>query len=374
MINNVLYFTIASILLATLIAPIVIRFLYENKIIRINSRNITGDSKVGTPIMGGLIFIIPIIVLGWIANYYLTKPTSITDLLRDPLTGSIQLLILTLLISAILGGIDDVLNIYGKERTFRGIKRTLKLIKVHKSIVEKIKMIIALPWTLYKSFFFMLGSHPGKGVQSHEKILVQAFVGFIIVLWIYFYLGINYIYIPILGNVVLGIFMIPFIILTTIVMSNAVNVTDGMDGLSAGLSLISLTGFLIVTVTRIRNEPIAVLCGISIGALIPYLYFNIKPARVQMGDVGSLAIGTLLASIAFSINMPILLIPFCFVFLVELASSFIQSVGRKIWARRIFRMSPLHHHFEILGWNEEKIVIRFWIIGLIGLLIGLIFV
>ena len=311
--------------------------------------------------MGGLIFVIPTILLTLIANF---------DFHKLVLSGSVKIPILVFAISAILGGLDDVLNIYGRERPVRSIRRTVKLMTVHKSFLYRVYLVLLFPWTMYKNFFFMLGSNPGKGIQAHEKILVQLLVALLIVWWIVGRLGWTHIWFPALGNVEVGLLMIPFIILTVLTMSNAVNITDGLDGLSSGLAIFSFIGFLITAVI-IGNIPIAIICAIVIGTLIPYLYFNTPPARVQMGDVGSLALGTMLASIAFALNRPFLLIPFCSVFLIELGSSLIQGIGRRILGRRIFKMAPIHHHFEFLGWKEEKVTIRFWVFGAIGVLFGL---
>ena len=183
-------------------------------------------------------------------------------------------------------------------------------------------------------------------------------------------LGWSHIWFPLLGNIEVGLLIVPFIILTIVTMTNAVNLTDGLDGLSSGLALIAFVGFLI-TALIVGNKPVAIICALSIGALLPYLYFNTPPARIQMGDVGSLALGTLLASIAFSLNRPFLLLFFGGIFVLELLSSLIQGLGRRILGRRIFKMAPLHHHFEMLGWSEEKITIRFWVFGMILSLFGL---
>ncbi|MEI6887209.1 MAG: phospho-N-acetylmuramoyl-pentapeptide-transferase, partial [bacterium] len=345
------------------------KLLYKFKIFRIANYDFSTiveqrTMKVGTPIMGGLIFVIPTILLSLIANF---------DFKTFALSGTVKIPILVFAISALLGGLDDILNIYGRERPVRSIRRNIKLITVHKSILYRIYLVILFPWTIYKNFFFMLGSNPGKGIQAHEKILVQFVVSLLIVWWIVGRLGWSHIWFPFIGNIEIGILMIPFIILTVITMSNAVNITDGLDGLSSGLSIFSFVGFLITAVV-IGNTPIAILCAIMIGTLIPYLYFNSPPARVQMGDVGSLALGTMLACIAFALNTPFLLIPFCSVFLIELGSSLIQGIGRRVLGRRIFKMAPIHHHFEFLGWKEEKVTIRFWIFGVIGVLFGLVLV
>jgi phospho-N-acetylmuramoyl-pentapeptide-transferase len=312
--------------------------------------------------MGGLVFVIPIILLSLLSSFDFNTFTFIG--------GTVKITALVFGISALLGGLDDVLNIYGRERPVRSLRRTFKLAFVHKSILYRLYLFVTLPWTAYKTFFYMLGSNPGKGIQAHEKVLVQIVVGIMMVYWIYVRLGWSHIWFPLLGNIEVGLLIVPFIILTIITMTNAVNITDGLDGLSSGLALIAFVGFLI-TALLVGNKPVAIICALTIGALLPYLYFNTPPARIQMGDVGSLALGTLLASIAFSLNRPFLLLFFGGLFVIELLSSLIQGVGRRVLGRRIFKMAPLHHHFEMLGWSEEKITIRFWVFGMILSLFGL---
>ncbi len=360
-------------IMSGLIAPILIDFLKDFGVIRTNSRNMSDGEKNGTPIMGGIIFIIPTLILGIIANYTIVSSLSTVGTF-DIFSGSIKILLTTFAISALLGGIDDMLNIFGVERSFKDMRRILKLIKVHKSYFQRIKMTLMLPWTAYKNFFFILGSNPGKGIQAHEKIIVQVIVGSLIAYWVYFVLGFTSIWFPFIGYINVGLLMIPFTILSVVVTTNAVNITDGMDGLSAGLSIIAFSGFLFASSIRYYNEPITIICAIAIGALLPYLYLNVRPAKVQMGDVGSLALGTLLASVAFSLNRPFLLIPFCLVFYIELMSSLIQGIGRRILGRRILRMAPLHHHLEMIGYSEQATVLLLWAVGIIGFFIGMLII
>ena len=360
-------YALLSMFLAASLSPLIISLLYKLKIFRLASFDYSTivekrNMKVGTPIMGGLIFVIPIILLSLLSSFDFNTFTFIG--------GTVKITALVFGISALLGGLDDVLNIYGRERPVRSLRRTFKLAFVHKSILYRLYLFVTLPWTAYKTFFYMLGSNPGKGIQAHEKVLVQIIIGIIMVYWIYVRLGWSHIWFPLLGNIEVGLLIVPFIILTIVTMTNAVNLTDGLDGLSSGLALIAFVGFLI-TALLVGNKPVAIICALTIGALLPYLYFNTPPARIQMGDVGSLALGTLLASIAFSLNRPFLLLFFGGIFVIELLSSLIQGVGRRVLGRRIFKMAPLHHHFEMLGWSEEKITIRFWVFGMILSLFGL---
>jgi phospho-N-acetylmuramoyl-pentapeptide-transferase len=372
MFYQVVYFFIASVLMTFAVAPFLIKFLKSWGIVRTASRNISDEAfeKNGTPIMGGLIFFLPILLLSIIVNF--TIPHA--GLIDDTPLGTIKILIAVFVISALLGGIDDVLNIFGKERSIRPLSRVMRLLRVHKSNIERLKLVLTLPWSIYKNFFFMLGSNPGKGVQAHEKILVQLVIGLIMSWWVFFKLGFDTIYLPFGISIYMGIFMIPFVILTLIFMANAVNITDGVDGLSSGLSIIAFAGFFITAYSSNHNLPIAILCIVVIGSLVGYLFFNLKPAKVQMGDIGSLSLGALLASVAFALNKPFLLVFFGGVFILELMTSLIQGIGRRILGRRIFKMAPLHHHFEMLGVREDNIVMYFWLAGFILFAVGLLFI
>ncbi|QQR93589.1 hypothetical protein IPJ91_00315 [bacterium] len=379
-IQYTIFFTL-SLLISILLSKLIIQLLIKFDITRRSSRNINATEKDGKPIMGGLIFIIPTVIVSLFANYILPEGRFVYDssigILQNVSNffgaGVIKIPILVFLLAAILGGVDDLLNLFGTDRAILKLSRVLKLITVHKSIFERVKLAILFPWHAYKNFFFILGSNPGKGVQAHEKILVQVVIGTIIAWWIYGYMGISGVTIPFLGAISLGLLMYPFTILTVMTMANAVNITDGVDGLSSGLSIITLTGFFIVAIVK-RNSPIAVLISILLGGLVVYFYYNKKPAKVEMGDTGSLALGVIITAIALALNQAFLLVPFCLMFLIEFASSFIQGLGRRFLGRRIFKMAPLHHHFEMLGWREERIVRAFLFVGVLGVFLGLIWV
>ena len=152
--------------------------------------------------------------------------------------------------------------------------------------------------------------------------------------------------------------------------ANAVNFTDGMDGLAGG-SLITTFSALGLLSWIYGYQEIMILNVMTVGALITYTYFNVKPARFQMGDTGSLGLGALLAINAIVINQMLLLPLLGFIFYVELGSVMVQIFGRYLLGRRIFKMAPLHHHFELRGWSEEKVVMRFWFIHMAVVLLGI---
>lgn len=153
--------------------------------------------------------------------------------------------------------------------------------------------------------------------------------------------------------------------------SNAVNLTDGLDGLATGLSMIAISVFVIFAVMN-KNYPVAVYAMCVVGALLGFMYYNYHPARIFMGDTGSLALGGLLASLAVLTSQELLLILIGGVFLMETLSVIIQVVSFKTRGKRVFKMAPIHHHFEMLGWSEQQVVISFWFFGFICGIIGIV--
>jgi phospho-N-acetylmuramoyl-pentapeptide-transferase len=186
-------------------------------------------------------------------------------------------------------------------------------------------------------------------------------------------------------HVDLGPLYIAFIVVVIVGASNAVNLTDGLDGLAIGTTLIAAVTYTILTYAagnfrvadylRIAWVPqageLAVFCGAMVGASLGFLWFNAHPAEIFMGDVGSLALGAAIGCIAVMIKQEILLIFVGGLFVVEAASVILQVASFKLTGRRIFKMSPLHHHFELAGWRETKVVVRFWIIAIIFALLSL---
>ena len=183
----------------------------------------------------------------------------------------------------------------------------------------------------------------------------------------------------------LGILYIPFIIVVIVGASNAVNLTDGLDGLAIGSTLIAAATYAVLTYAagnykvasylQIAWVPgtgeLAVFCGAMLGASLGFLWFNTHPAEIFMGDVGSLALGGAIGCLAVMIKQEILLLFVGGLFVIEALSVILQVISFKTTGRRIFKMSPLHHHFELSGWSETKVVVRFWIIAVMFALLSL---
>jgi phospho-N-acetylmuramoyl-pentapeptide-transferase len=215
--------------------------------------------------------------------------------------------------------------------------------------------------------------HKGSlGLKAREKLLVQFALAAVLGFWIMNRpdLGTR-VLLPFTGTELdLGWFYLPFVLLLVVFFTNAVNLTDGLDGLAAGTSTIALLAYIPITLMQGRPE-LAVFAGAVAGACLAFLWFNSYPAQVFMGDTGSLALGGALASIAFLTKTELWLVIIGGVFVLEGLSVIIQVFFFRLTGGRIFRMSPIHHHFELVGWPEPQVVIRFWILGAILALLGI---
>ncbi len=230
------------------------------------------------------------------------------------------------------------------------------------------------------------------GLTSREKFAAQFAVAALVALALAFLpmLKNNYstaITFPFLKNFApdLGFLYIPFVMVVLVGSSNAVNLTDGLDGLAIGSTLIAAVTYTVLTYAaghariaeylRIAWVPqtgeLAVFCGAMVGASLGFLWFNAHPAEIFMGDVGSLALGGAIGCLALMIKQEILLVLVGGLFVAEAMSVILQVASFKLTGRRIFKMSPLHHHFELSGWKETKVVVRFWIIAIMFAMVAL---
>ena len=218
-----------------------------------------------------------------------------------------------------------------------------------------------------------LNVRTGDGIRARHKLIWQILVAVLAALYIQRHFNIDAIRVPFEGDVVIGaplwILFAAFAIVST---SNGVNITDGLDGLAGGTTGFAYVAYMIIALLNIPHQPnLALLCAIIIGALVGYLWFNVHPAQVLMGDSGSLSLGACLAVIALITGQIVVLPLIGLVFVVETGSVIIQvAYFKATGGRRIFLMSPIHHHFELAGCNEEKITIRFWIVGALAGLLG----
>ncbi len=190
--------------------------------------------------------------------------------------------------------------------------------------------------------------------------------------WFFDKLGWNVIHIPAVGNVEIGWLYIPLFIFVFFATSKSVGITDGLDGLSGGLLIFAYAAYTIISIFQ-GNFGIAAFCATIIGAMLTYTWFNIYPARFFMGNTGSISLGATLGVIALLNNSAIVLPVIGFVFFAEAASSTLQLLSKKFRnGKKIFLSAPIHHHFEARGWPETKVTMRFWLIGMVGAVVGVI--
>ena len=212
------------------------------------------------------------------------------------------------------------------------------------------------------------------GVKSKFKFAWSLAIAGVGSWWFYAKLGWSVIHIPAYGDLNIGWLYIPLFILVIVATANAVNITDGLDGLSGGLLMGAFGAFALIAFFQ-GNVGIAIFCATVVGAMLSYTWFNIFPARFFMGDTGAVALGATLGVIALLTNSVIVLPIIGFVFMAETLSVIVQVFSKKIFKKKIFLSTPIHHHFEAKGWPETKVTMRFWIIGgvmaTIGTIIGL---
>jgi phospho-N-acetylmuramoyl-pentapeptide-transferase len=226
-----------------------------------------------------------------------------------------------------------------------------------------------------------------KGISAKLKFILQfAFAFTLMVVWYYYTNPNTQLCIPFFKNLtpVLGWFIIPWGIFILVGSSNAVNLTDGLDGLATGPLMANLSTFSIIAYlaghkhfARYLHIPfsdsaeVTIICATLVGALIGFLWYNTYPAQIFMGDVGSLALGASLGFVAITTRQELLLPIAGGIFVLETLSVIIQVASFKLFGKRMFKMAPIHHHFELLGWKEAKITVRFWIVSIILSMIAL---
>ncbi len=311
---------ILSVIMGLIMVPVLKKMKIRQKISVFLTK--THKNKDGVPTMGGIIFIIPTIL------------TMLILLMLGKIEFSRNLLIVMFVFVgyALIGFIDDFLII--KRGNNQGLTEIQKLFG---------QLVIAI---IFFAIFLKCGHETALNIHT---LGIKIDMG-----WFY------------------GLFLL-FVLLSG---SNAVNLTDGLDGLAGGLSAIAFLAFGIISwgsTWAAGNEEIAIFCFTLVGSLLGFLVFNTHPAKVFMGDTGSLALGATLASVAILTNHEITLIIVAGVFVVETLSSIIQTISMICFKKKVFLMTPLHHHFEKLGYQETDIVKGFWVIGLILSAVGIYF-
>ena len=216
----------------------------------------------------------------------------------------------------------------------------------------------------------------GIGMRGRWKLVWQTVVALLAGYYIQRHFDITGVNVPLVGEIVIGpllfVLFVAFVIVGT---SNAVNLTDGLDGLAGGILIFSFVAYLLISLVpvegvKIAQPNLAIFCALVIGALMGFLWFNVHPAQIFMGDSGALSLGATLAVVATVNGQLPLLAVVGIVFFAVIMSVVLQVLSFRLWGRRIFRIAPLHHHFELIGWAEEKITLRFWIVAALAGLLG----
>lgn len=286
------------------------------------------QKKAGTPVGGGVLIIIittilfPLTLL--IMKYFWIPVTSVY-----PMLSEIKILLFTFVSFGLLGLLDDL------KKTF----------------------VLPVP-----SKFF--------GLRLRHKLLLEIILASIIGFWLVHDLKIDIFYIPLFGVIEMGWIFVPFAAFVIIAFANAFNITDGLDGLSSGVLLICLVTFWVISAS-ILDSPLSVFIALWLGGVIAFLYFNVYPARIFLGDVGALAFGATLAVVGLILGKAPALAIIGGVFVIEVTSSFLQLTWKKLAGRKLFAAAPFHLWLQYQGWPEPKIVMRFWIISVVFAIIGL---
>lgn len=267
--------------------------------------------KRNIPTMAGLIFVLAITIV----TFFFNLDRKETWLPLAALVGG-----------ALVGLLDDIINIRGSGKGVAGLRSNLKFAMI--SVIG-----LGLGW-----YFFVK-------------------------------LGVDVVHVPFLGDWALGWLIVPIFAFVVVAAGNAVNISDGLDGLAGGLVAISYGAFGIIALLQ-TNFLLAGFCFTVVGGLLSYLWFNIYPARFFMGDVGSFALGTSLGVVAMLTNTLFLLPVIGIVFVIEAGSSLLQIFSKKVFKRKIFISAPIHHHLEAIGWPETKVTMRFWVIATVAAFVG----
>lgn len=283
--------------------------------------------KVGTPVGGGFLVVLITTCLFFLSLpflYYFWIP--ITSNYQN-IASEIKILIFTFLSFSFIGLYDDLKKVILNGNQFFGLKL------IHKLILE---------------------------------IILSAIISW----WIFTELKVRIIYIPFLGVFDLGFFYLPFAIFVITAFANAYNITDGLDGLAAGILVIALSSFWVIS-NAILDTPLSIFIAIWLGGLIAFLYFNIYPARIFLGDVGALSFGATFAVIGLLLGKVFSLLVIGGLFVVEVFSSFFQLVSKRYLKRKIMPVAPFHLLLQHRGWHESTVVFRAWLAGIMLAVLGL---
>jgi phospho-N-acetylmuramoyl-pentapeptide-transferase len=334
----------SAFLLAMAWTPLLTKYLYKYRIgVKIKESSVDGQkapiyhslhkNKSGTPLMGGALIWITVLLLAIIFHlihpFFGAKIITRLDFLSRSQTW---LPLFALITTALVGAFDDIYSVKG--------------------------------W----------GSNKGGGIRFLYRfgwLLLVAVAGS---LWFYYKLDHHSIHIPGFGDIQANLWYIPFFIFVVIATAISSNETDGLDGLNGGILLIAFAVFGAIAFAQNMID-LAAFCSVICGSLLAFLWFNIHPARFFMGDTGSISLGATLAVVALMTNSSLILPIVCVIYVIESLSVTIQLTSKKLFKKKVFLSTPIHHHFEAIGWPETKITMRAWILTGVaagmGLVIGI---
>jgi phospho-N-acetylmuramoyl-pentapeptide-transferase len=329
-----------SSFLAILWSPLLINFLYKHKLWKKTARQkaISGEDasvfnslhkekETGTPRFGGMVIWVTILLVIFVlAIVSYVFPESSIARLNFLSRQETWLPIFTLVAASIVGLVDDILVVYGA------------------------------------------GKYIGGGLSFKKRLAIVALLGLIGALWFYQKLGWDVVFIPLLGNVAIGFWYIPLFVIIMIACWSG-GIVDGLDGLAGGTFASIFGGYAIIAFSQGKID-LAAFCAAICGTLFAFLWFNIPPARFYMGETGSLGLTAVISVVAFLTNSVFVLPIIAGILVVEVASVIIQLLSKKFRGKKIFLSTPIHHHFEAIGWPAYKVTMRFWIVGIVLAFIG----
>ena len=329
---------------AFFVTPFLTHYLYKHKAWKktVRAKTIDGqeavifnkfhkDKEVGTPRMGGILVWGSASLIAFLfLIIFKIYPTALTEKLNFLSRSQTWLPLFTLIAASLIGLVDDVLQVLGK------------------------------------------GKYIGGGLSLKKRIILVALIGLIGGLWFYYKLDISSVLLPFFGDLNLGILFIPFFIIVTLALFSG-GVIDGLDGLSGGIFASIFAAYAGVAFFQDQID-LAAFCAVVAGSILAFLWFNIPPARFYMGETGILGLTSTLAVVAFLTDSVLVLPIIAFPLFIESASVIIQIFSKKYLKRKIFLAAPIHHHYEAKNWPSYKVTMRFWVIGLVFAIIGMVII
>lgn len=324
-----------SFFIAILLTPLVAKYLIKWRLGKQIREDVNAPifiqmhkKKTGTPTMGGVVIWGAVLILIVLIYAFSLTFDGFWGNLNFLSRGQTLLPLGILIFSAIIGAIDDLMGI------------------------------------------FKMGPR-GGGLHMRHRIVIYMAIAALGAWWFYYKLGWDTLHLPFIGNYNIGLWYIPFFIFIVVASAFSTNETDGLDGLAGGVLLFAFSAFTVISFAEGKFN-LAMFNAAVVGALVAFLWFNVHPAKFFMGDTGAMSLGITLGVTAMLTNTALFLPLIGFILMIESLSVIIQLTSKKIFKRKIFLSTPIHHHFEAIGWPESQITMRFWIVSGISAALGLI--